>query len=1562
MSIKLSSFYNASKFICKFFIIFLFLFINVYAASNPTADERTAWFFNTTNTTTSGEPSNLKYFKFFDAMPDEISLKVFDNIDISNLGNKRLYVGYGTVDPRGDNCKVFRKEDTGMPNDITVCLPWWRIEREYIQNNSLLNQTDTFIKEIRQNTKPPIVVKTCKTKQSGRIYSGGKVTCTTYFDRLASKSCWENPKQSECYVNNCGSELTEKCKLIDTVVGEVTTLKGAVILNGEVKEDNTKVELSTHQYECPDGSIFKEQECTEMEQNLVFPYECKASSINANGVSTAGEYTYCDETRPIYDGSNMITGFSGNCSDGRAITCQVNRYSKTSMVCKEPIYETKITSSLHETEQVRNFTEYERDVLSGEPDSLSSDPSCLRVNTVEEARDNAISAKIIGNGSLDDDIYVLRHLSSGEHEKIYCNMQHAGASSSDSANLKACLVGKGFTFVPATETTVINDYLSCTGSADNIAPSYIKSCLEAKGYTATNGKQITDGKANDIYACGELIKGGTATKFYNGSPMSCLRNNGSYSFNNIVPIFPTDIITVQQNSEQEVTSGVPFAVGRNHYQSTNVTIDNVTVAPDTFSANHPYYPTNSGLLRTWDNTTSTLSILFPFAGSYEIFFYNKDNDLMATQSLDINDFKNISYSSALQLKLGSKMKLASGINDTTGNREDHWAEWGGGVFGGKNTSSGAIVQSPNDTYVKDNAIERVIVKDNITGAITPIQMVYPLPYPNRIFISKLKTYEKRKYRCYTNYSTLNFGNSSQFKYVCGTNTKWNDYKNGVVDNLDGVQQWGSSELCNQNCRNYQVCTQLTKSISGVSKTGYTCSSKGGESIGGDLEGNFFSNQDLCNMNCFKQNTCEEYADNNCILIGEKPTNNISDITGKTVSTKRLVSYRCDSRTDIEAGCKKYDTIVTEGNLEYNTVGIGYETKDFSGKFENAMTSANMLEVGTQHIWSGWEGKCVSGKKWDFSYLSDPMTIASYAMSAYSSANWLASKGAAIASASTEAVEAASAAGQAAAEAQAQVQQLISSGAESAAVEAAKQQAQLALETANTTAQAAADAYSAMNGSSLVEFSKNWNGWQAEMSNSFDNVYKSTTSAIKETATSVIGEGTGDAITKSATYQALNNTITTTKQIITDVQKGISDGTTQLTNSIKESLGFEISSTGTQPSLSLTPEQTLKINKDAELGFFSGSKETLKTFTGIDWDASVIGNSSQFVNITQGDLVVFGMQSAFLMAAPQEADYQLADKLLQGYAGVGADSTMQAYNGCMASIGASMPNLVGWSSSSNPSKELMRPWEHPLRLTPSQLAAIGVVTSENYVISHYMIDKEAKNVSSEDVNSILINVTAISADAYLKAAQTVCMGTKVYQASEHMQNSDSSGKANPFSAMLTPQAIIQLGITMLCPPCGFAMKIVMDLSSNVMASINTCSDEEDAMQWDVHHLKTQKFLKHDQCHFVESYCDKKASFFGCVRTGYKYCCYDQITTKIFAEGLKEQLGKNWDSCNNININDLKDISFRECGPTENPQTNKCFPTGKYSEFQQTLFKQASKGISFDGLSQQVINSMAIEKKE
>jgi hypothetical protein len=390
-----------------------------------------------------------------------------------------------------------------------------------------------------------------------------------------------------------------------------------------------------------------------------------------------------------------------------------------------------------------------------------------------------------------------------------------------------------------------------------------------------------------------------------------------------------------------------------------------------------------------------------------------------------------------------------------------------------------------------------------------------------------------------------------------------------------------------------------------------------------------------------------------------------------------------------------------------------------------------------------------------------------------------------------------------------------------------------------------------------------------------------------------------------------------------------------------------------------------------LGLLEQAQNAFNDFTGLglDWDATVtVGDIEMkwgFVNITQGDLITMGMKTALNIAAPKEADYVLADKLLKGYAGVKTgDESVYNYNTCMASIGASLPNLVGWSAKSgeHSSSQLVMPWQHPLRMTAAQLSSIAVVTSENYVTSQFMM---------ENTDEILINVIAITPEAYLKATQTICMGTKVAQAAAQIQHDEGDGGGMSGGDMAMMAA--KMALSMVCPPCGFAATIIMDLATNVFAPIDTCTDEKDAMSWGMLDFKTQSFLKSDTCHHVTTVCDKEVNFGftkKCVRHRNEYCCYDQITTKIFAEGLKEQLDKGWTlpgtfypSCSDIDVDDLKDVSFRECRNGEIASINKCFPSDKYSEFQKTLFRQANKqfdGNVASGLVEQAINSMAISQ--
>ena len=639
-------------------------------------DRGITWTFGETNTTQGSNPSNLKYLKFYDILPDEVSIKILNKRDLSQFVGKKIYVGYGTVDPQGKNCRVFPSSATGMDHNVTICLPWWRIERTY--QKSLLNIKDmSDILCVIPTPHPPLKYDVCKewVNDGSLSTTGGKVTCTSYYNRLESTDCWNNPKQAKCLVNNCSIYTQEHCDEVEKVAGIKEDITTAEAINNTYSPVATKINVITHQYQCPAGSMVPFTNCKKEQTALMYPYEC--STDNPDTPQDDSKYVYCDENNATYDASGKIVGFVGTCPAGTdqagTIMCDVDRFSQTSRICEEPINLDINTTSYSNNVETKTFKEYTVDVLSGEPDIYASKPNCIRANTIDSARQSNVTAHIVGDGNLDDDIWIAKHRGNGTHFMVYCNEQH-----NENAGSK---------------------------------------------------------------------------KMYDGVMEQCISNNGNYSFEKTISIDTSDIVSIQEATEGEDGGAVPFW-RRADYGSTKVTIDGIVASPETWPANFPYYPTLNAWLNLWENSLGTLSILFPYSGAYRLSFYNKDENLVVAHNINMDDFDNIVNSDYIQLKLAKDIAPAPGIDydSNTSCIDDDWTEIGGGIHGNKNAKGKTNCKSPNDAYVKEHAIYKVMVKDLLTGNITPIPLVYPLAYPNRIFISKLKLYELRKYRCYTNFN------------------------------------------------------------------------------------------------------------------------------------------------------------------------------------------------------------------------------------------------------------------------------------------------------------------------------------------------------------------------------------------------------------------------------------------------------------------------------------------------------------------------------------------------------------------------------------------------------------------------------------------------------------------------------------------------------------------------------------------------------------------------------------------------------------------------------------------
>lgn len=653
------------------------LLISVFAvcflfAEEPEQSERTGWVMDDFNTSSSADPSSLKYFKYYDALPDKVNIKLFDKLNAPDFEGKRLFVGYGTVDPTGENCRVFTALETGQENNMTICLPWWRIERVYDLNNSSIVDNIDFLSAIPE-PHPPILVNVCKEWEEGAIYPGGKVTCTSYYDKNKNSDCYDNPIQDKCKLTNCADVLREQCEYIEAVAGDVTTLPNVEYDAGVPANKTGIYDLISHQFECPSGAIVPHTQCNVEISALMYPYECEAPTDN----NKKGVYVYCDETAPQYNPDGSLLGFIGQCPSGANIMCEVNTINETRRTCIEPIVEMSPSATVQTKDVSRTYTVQTVDVLSGETDIYAEDPNSVRANTIEESRDEQVAIHIVGDGFLDDDIWIFAHSADGTKEKIYCNMQH-----------------------------------------------------------------------NENHG---------SRKNYDGTIEQCIDNNGAYTFDETLNVYSNDVVSIQQASENENSSGTPFALGRTHYGSTKVVIDGVVAAPETTSSMFPYYPNDGKWMKTWDNALSTLSLMFPYAGAYSIAFYNKNDEEVAKAVIGISDFKAIPYQGNLQLKLVNSMQIhQSHTDETLICSNDDWVEWGGGVYSGKGSKDGSPCYSPEDEFVKSSAVYTVVVQDLFTGVNTRIPLVYPLPYPNRVYVSKLNVYERRKYHVYDPFPTITF--------------------------------------------------------------------------------------------------------------------------------------------------------------------------------------------------------------------------------------------------------------------------------------------------------------------------------------------------------------------------------------------------------------------------------------------------------------------------------------------------------------------------------------------------------------------------------------------------------------------------------------------------------------------------------------------------------------------------------------------------------------------------------------------------------------------------------------
>ena len=111
---------------------------------------------------------------------------------------------------------------------------------------------------------------------------------------------------------------------------------------------------------------------------------------------------------------------------------------------------------------------------------------------------------------------------------------------------------------------------------------------------------------------------------------------------------------------------------------------------------------------------------------------------------------------------------------------------------------------------------------------------------------------------------------------------------------------------------------------------------------------------------------------------------MGDTSGKNFFTKKNFNYKCETVVT-DYICEEMGTVVvnsTNTSMMQNPK-VYYEEEDFSGTMGEIFSTIKSFDK-INGLWSGWHGICQKGKddgNWD--WLSDPYTIASYALTVYS---------------------------------------------------------------------------------------------------------------------------------------------------------------------------------------------------------------------------------------------------------------------------------------------------------------------------------------------------------------------------------------------------------------------------------------------------------------------------------------------------------------------------------------------------------------------------------------------------
>lgn len=322
------------------------------------------------------------------------------------------------------------------------------------------------------------------------------------------------------------------------------------------------------------------------------------------------------------------------------------------------------------------------------------------------------------------------------------------------------------------------------------------------------------------------------------------------------------------------------------------------------------------------------------------------------------------------------------------------------------------------------------------------------------------------------------------------------------------------------------------------------------------------------------------------------------------------------------------------------------------------------------------------------------------------------------------------------------------------------------------------------------------------------------------------------------------------------------------------------------------------------------------------------------------------------------------------------------------------DVMNYTSGLAVSNVLHYSTEYPVLVTATELYSLREVMSNpnatvaddinKYFYARYNIDNNQAPCPG-DSSKTCYGLTALKGEDYMIAAETICRGQenlsyirntygerflnpdlatptldKEYPASNELQtkeeslpgfseDSDVAMADTGFTGSDAANMAMDIAIGSVPFPGNLALSVLKDALEMFEDKGNTCTDMELAekraqKEGDNTYITTNKRISLGLCTKVAT--EERNKIAGTViRKREHYCCFDQVSTKIMAEGSMVQLGKKMtkENCAPITVDDLTKVSFRACQANEDPAKNNCFPTQKFKELTDVFVSGSSIGV-------------------